>query len=195
MMVSLLLKILRFYTGNRIIPPPLLPDQLAESLDQYLYVNSELQSELLIYSTTTHELLSRTKTTPSHLPSHKLLSAEIYIHPVHRFTLYISNRGSRRLNRENPELGPGTEDGIGEGDSITIILLSGDSEVERIIYLKTGLDWIRGMRISDDGKYLACCGEVGGGLAVYEITGERGEVLTLIAKDEGVKDVNCVLWV
>jgi hypothetical protein len=29
-----------------------------------------------------------------------------------------------------------------------------------MIYLETGLDWIRGMRVSDDGKYLACCGEV-----------------------------------
>ena len=51
------------------------------------------------------------------------------------------------------------------------------------------------MRISDDGRYLACCGEVGGGLEIYEITGERGEILTLIAKGEGVRDVNCVLWV
>ena len=154
-----------------------------------------MRSELLIYSTTTHKLLSRTKTTPPHLPSHKLLSAELYIHPIHRSTLYISNRGSRRLNRSNPELGPGTEEGVGEGDSITIILLSGNSEVERMIYLETGLDWIRGMRISDDGRYLACCGEVGGGLEIYEITGERGEILTLIAKGEGVRDVNCVLWV
>ena len=64
-----------------------------------------------------------------------------------------------------------------------------------MIYIETGLDWIRGMRISDDGRYLACCGEVGGGLEVYEIEGERGEVLTLGGKDEGVKDVNCVLWV
>jgi hypothetical protein len=58
-------------------------------------------------------------------------------------------------------------------------------------YLETGLDWIRGMRISDDGRY----GEVGGGLEVYEIAGERGEILTLVGKDEGVKNVNCVLWV
>jgi 6-phosphogluconolactonase (cycloisomerase 2 family) len=118
----------------------------------------------------------------------------MYIHPVHRSTLYISNRGSRRLNRPNPELGPGTEIGQGEGDSITIILLD-KFQVERMYYLQTGLDWIRGMRVSDDGRYLTCCGEVGGGLEVYEIGGERGEVLTLVAKDERVKDVNCVLWI
>jgi 6-phosphogluconolactonase (cycloisomerase 2 family) len=64
-----------------------------------------------------------------------------------------------------------------------------------MVYLETGLDWMRGMRISDDGMYLACCGEVGGGLEVYEIGGERGEVLSLVGKVEGVKDVNCVLWV
>jgi 6-phosphogluconolactonase (cycloisomerase 2 family) len=57
------------------------------------------------------------------------------------------------------------------------------------------LDWIRGMRISDDGLFLACCGEVGGGMEVFEIGGEQGEVLKLVARDERVEDVNCVLWV
>lgn len=99
------------------------------------------------------------------------------------------------MNRENPELGFGPEPGAGEGDTITIILLSPESEIEEIIYVQTGLDWIRGMRISDDGMYLAGAGEVDGGLEVYQIGGGRGEVLDLVAKDEGVKDVNCVLWV
>jgi 6-phosphogluconolactonase (cycloisomerase 2 family) len=167
-------------------------------IDQYLYVNSELQSELLIYSTSTYKLLSRTDITPPHFsPSQKraLLSAEIHIHPIHQRTLYISNRGARRLTRSNPELGFGPEEGNGEGDTITIILLSPTSEVERLVYLQTGLDWIRGMRVSGDGRFLACCGEVRGGLEVYEIGGERGEILELVAKHENVRDVNCVLWV
>ena len=95
----------------------------------------------------------------------------------------------------DPELGPGPSEGQGDGDSITIILLSPESDVEGMIFVQTGLDWIRGMRISDDGRYLACCGEVGGGLEIYEIGGQRGEVFSLVAKDKGVKDVNCVLWV
>lgn len=169
----------------------------AEAPDQFLYVNSELQSELLIYSTSTLKLLSRTDITPPRLSANRdnLLSAELYIHPLHPRTLYISNRGSKRLNRVDPELGPGPSEGQGDGDSITIILLSPESDVEKMIFVQTGLDWIRGMRISDDGRYLACCGEVGGGLEIYEIKGQRGEVFSLAAKDEEVKDVNCVLWV
>jgi 6-phosphogluconolactonase (cycloisomerase 2 family) len=82
-----------------------------------------------------------------------------------------------------------------KGDSITIVLLKEDgSGVQDMKWVETGLDWIRGMRVSDDGKWLACAGEYGGGLEIYEISGERGEVLNLKAKDDEVKDVNCVLW-
>jgi 6-phosphogluconolactonase (cycloisomerase 2 family) len=160
-------------------------------IEQYLYVNSELQSELLIYSTVSRALLSRTDVTPSHLSPEekaKLLTAEMYLHPRQIRTLYISNRGILRLSTSQS-----TESQ--KGDSITIVLLSQDgSFVQSIHHLETGLDWPRGMRISDDGRYLAVAGEYGGGVEVYSIRGDRGEELKLVAKDEGVRDVNCVLW-
>lgn len=68
------------------------------------------------------------------------------------------------------------------------------SSVVDMQWVETGLDWIRGMRISDDGKWLACAGEYGGGMEIYEISGERGQIISLRATDEGIKDVNCVLW-
>lgn len=82
------------------------------------------------------------------------------------------------------------------GDSIVIVLLNHAGwGVEEVKHLQTGLDWVRGMRVSDNGKYLAAAGEMReGGLEVYEISGERGETLELVARDDSVKDVNCVLW-
>jgi len=159
-------------------------------IEKYLYVNSELQSQLLIYSTTTRSLLFRTDVTPPHLTLEEkatLLTSELYLHPHHPQTLYVSNRGALRLHDA-----PSRND---KGDSISIILLNQDgSGVERITHLETGLDWPRGMRISEDGKWLAVAGEYGGGLEIYEIGGERGEILELRAKERGIKDVNCVLW-
>lgn len=81
------------------------------------------------------------------------------------------------------------------GDSIAVVLLKGQgSGVEEVRHFQTGLDWVRGMRITDDGRFLAAAGEYGGGLEIYQISGERGEVFELVTKDESVKDVNCVLW-
>jgi hypothetical protein len=54
-----------------------------------------------------------------------------------------------------------------KGDSITIVLLNEDgSGVEDMKWVETGLDWIRGMRVSDDGKWLATAGEYAGGLEI-----------------------------
>jgi 6-phosphogluconolactonase (cycloisomerase 2 family) len=139
-------------------------------IERYLYVNSELQSQLLIYSTTTQALLSRTDVTPPHLTLEEkatLLTAELYLHPHHPTTLYISNRGVLRLKDTSSQ--------SVQGDSISIILLNQDGYgVERITHLETGLDWPRGMRISEDGRWLAVAGEYGGGLEIYEIGGRGG---------------------
>lgn len=163
-------------------------------VEKYLYVISELQSQLLIYSTSTHRLLSRIDVTPPNLPPYgkeQLLVAELYIHPTHRRTLYVSNRGALRVREPD---GSKAHYGI-KGDSISIVLLNEQgSGVEETKWVETGLDWIRGMRISDDGKWLACAGEYGGGIEIYEISGERGELMNLRARNEGIKDVNCVLW-
>lgn len=198
------------------------------TLERYLYVNSELESKLLIFDTASLALVSATDITPPHLaPSVRslLLSADFYAHPIHTRTLYVSLRGTKRLDKmagargadvPNPMAGPAIYTSADEanlvlhgppaqdmpkgqharGDSMAVILLSDDgSQVQSIQHVQTGLDWPRGMRVSDDGRYLAVAGEFGeGGVEVYEISGERGEVFTLVARDESVKNVNCVLW-
>lgn len=117
-----------------------------------------------------------------------------------RGTQQLSNIG---VARGDPHLPPppsssgdtNTTQNIHEGDSIVIVLLDhSGSSVQEVKYHQTRLDWIRGMRISDDGFFLAAAGEFGGGLEMYRISGERGENLGLVARDQSVKDVNCVLW-
>ena len=83
-----------------------------------------------------------------------------------------------------------------KGDSIVVILLSQDGiQVEQIKHVQTGLDWVRGIRVSDDGLYLAAAAEFGqGGLEIYRMSGESGEFFSLVVRDDSVKDVNCVLW-
>ena len=181
----------------------------ADNIEKYLYVNSELESRLLVYDTTSLSLLSSTDLTPPTLPPSirpLLLTAELYAHPTYTRTLYISLRGTQRLDlmatpRGDPDLPPPPVGDIDrtkrehEGDSIAIVYLSDDaSNVQEVRHHETTLDWIRGMRISDDGLYLAAAGEFGGGLEIYKISGDRGGELELVAKDQSVKDVNCVLW-
>lgn len=182
------------------------------SSEKHLYVNSELESNLLIYDTSTLALISKTDLTTPDLPTsirELLLTAELYSHPIHTETLYVSLRGTQRMDemgipRGYPDLpSPPSEDiqntlNKHKGDSIAVVLLSdqaSSSHVEEVIHVQTGLDWIRGMRVSDDGKYMAAAGEFGaGGLEIYEISGQRGEMFKLVVRDDSVKDVNCVLW-
>lgn len=173
-------------------------------IEQHIYVNSELQGQLLIYVTASLSRLSATDVTPPHLARSVrdlLLTAELYANPLHPRTLYVSLRGARRMGDMSPYRGiPNSPPPVQEmpddrGDSIAVVLLNPDgSGVEEVRHLQTGLDWPRGMRVSDDGRYLAVAGEYGGGLEVYAISGERGEHFELVAKDDSVRDVNCVLW-
>nr|KIR46978.1 hypothetical protein I312_03874 [Cryptococcus bacillisporus CA1280] len=124
-------------------------------------------------------------------------SSEIWLHPTIPNVVYASNRWQVHIAERQTELqnvAPPPK-----GDSMAIILLNetGD-KVESVKHVETGLDAIRGFRISPDGKYVAVAGQEGGGVEVYGIAGSRGDEWNLIARsgekegvEEGIKDV---LW-
>lgn len=107
-------------------------------------------------------------------------AGELLISPISPRTLYASNRGQVDLNSSVEELHQVT------GDAIAILTLSskGD-EVENIEWIQTGTNFIRGMGITNDGKYLGTVGQKDGNVEVYEVKGERGEKLELVARLEG----------
>ncbi|WVQ89383.1 hypothetical protein IAS59_003140 [Cryptococcus gattii] len=124
-------------------------------------------------------------------------SSEIWLHPTIPKVIYASNRWQLHIAERQPELqnvAPPPK-----GDSMAIILLNetGD-KVESVKHVETGLDAIRGFRISPDGKYVAVAGQEGGGVEVYGIAGSRGDEWNLIARSgekEGVeKGIKDVLW-
>lgn len=116
-------------------------------------------------------------------PKHQRMmdSSEICLHPRIRNVLYVSNRWARHFGEREPCLEdiPAT---LPPGDAVAIILLSADGrKVESIKHVQTKLDVIRGMRLSDDGKYVLVVGQLGGGVEIYGIDGERGDCWNLIA--------------
>jgi 6-phosphogluconolactonase (cycloisomerase 2 family) len=113
--------------------------------------------------------------------------AELVSHPDHPETFYISFRGQVAASN-----------GAVKGDKIGIIQLGSQSDfVQDVKHLDTGLDFIRGMSISDDAKYLAATGQNAGGIEVYEISGLCGEILTLKAKldVQGTEQGTSLAWV
>lgn len=118
---------------------------------------------------------------PNVHPDHqaKMDSSEICIHPVNRHTLYVSNRWERHIAEREPHL-KNVPTKKPTGDVVAIILLSKSGrDVEGIKYVRTNLDVMRGMRISDDGQYMVVCGQEGGGVEVYKIDGFRGDEWSL----------------
>jgi len=108
-------------------------------------------------------------------------AAEISLHPKIPNVLYVSNRWARHIAQREPHLQNVPQE-VPPGDEIAIILLSANGrQVEAIKHVPTKLDVIRGMRLSEDGKYAAAVGQEGGGIEVYAITGDRGEIWTLAA--------------
>lgn len=111
----------------------------------------------------------------------KMDSAEICLNSRYCNTLYVSNRWVRHIAKRGPYPKDIPEE-IPDGDSVAIILLSQDgAQVECIRHLQTKIDVIRGMRVTEDGQFVVVVGEVGGGVAIYSISGTRGEVWTLVA--------------
>lgn len=122
-------------------------------------------------------------------PEHKLMmdSAELCIHPSVPNVLYASNRWEKHIAEREPYLENAPKESP-PGDTITIILLSGDGrKVEATKFVTTKLDTIRGMRVTDDGKYVAVVGQEGGGIEIYSISGERRDTWTAVASlNEGL---------
>lgn len=113
-------------------------------------------------------------------PDHQSMmdSAELCSHPSIPNVLYASNRWERHIAKREPHLQHVPKE-LPPGDSVAIILLSADGKrVEETKFVQTKLDVIRGMRLSDDGQYVLLCGQEGGGIEIYSISGERGDAWT-----------------
>ncbi|KAL4893489.1 putative isomerase YbhE [Aspergillus ambiguus] len=120
---------------------------------------------------------------PTVHPDHQSMmdSAELCLHPSIPNVLYVSNRWERHISQREPQLRNVPKD-IPPGDDVAIILLSDDGrKVEAMKHVRTNVDVIRGMRLSNDGKYVVVVGQEGGGVEVYEISGVKGDVWTLVA--------------
>lgn len=118
-------------------------------------------------------------------PDHQFMmdSAEICLHPTIPNVLYVSNRWERHIAQREPHL---LSKELPPGDDIAIILLSRDGKkVENMTHVRTNVDVIRGMRLSNDGKYVVVVGQEGGGIEIYGISGDRGAVWTLVASLNG----------
>ncbi|KAI9147454.1 6-hydroxynicotinate 3-monooxygenase [Paramyrothecium foliicola] len=128
---------------------------------------------------------------PTVNPDHQsaMQSAEICVHPKIPNVLYVSNRWERHIAERGPHVDkvPTT---LPPGDAIAILLLSEDGkEVQEIKFVRTKLDVIRGMRLSYDGRYVVVVGQLGGGVEVYGIGGNRGDIWTLTTSlSDGLED-------
>jgi 6-phosphogluconolactonase (cycloisomerase 2 family) len=116
-------------------------------------------------------------------PDHQFMldSSEICLHPTIPNVLYVSNRWSRHIAQRQPELKNVPKD-LPTGDDIAVILLGDDGKkVKTLKHVRTNVDVIRGMRLSNDGKYAVVVGQEGGGVEIYSITGEAGDIWILEA--------------
>jgi len=120
---------------------------------------------------------------PTVAPNHQFMmdSAELCVHPTIPNVLYASNRWQRHIAAREPHLND-VPTQLPPGDSVAIILLSNDgAHVQDIKHVQTKVDVIRGMRVSDDGKYVVVAGQEGGGVEIYELSGDRGDTWALVA--------------
>lgn len=135
---------------------------------------------------------------PTVQPKHQTMmdSAEIALHPTIPNVLYVSNRWERHIAAREPQL-KNVPSEMPPGDAIAIILLSADGRaVQSVKHVRTNADVIRGMRVSEDGKYCVVVGQEGGGVEVYAIQGERGDLWSLAASlDEGIDNgIKHAVW-
>ncbi|KAL4939486.1 hypothetical protein BDV06DRAFT_214252 [Aspergillus oleicola] len=119
---------------------------------------------------------------PNVHPSHQFMmdSSEICLHATIPNVLYVSNRWERHISQREPHLKNVPKE-LPPGDAIAIVLLSDDGRrVEEVKHVRTNVDVIRGMRLSDDGRYVVR-GQEGGGIEAYKISGEKGDAWRLVA--------------
>lgn len=132
-----------------------------------------------------------TLTAPADIPNElykEMTSGEIVLHPTNDRVLYISNRGQVDLNSK-------TGKNV-KGDAIAVLTLNeqGD-EFTNVEIVPTEINFIRGMQISADGKYLGVVGQKDGKVAVYQTGGQYGEKIELVASvDAGLDMPTDVTW-
>lgn len=183
-----------------------LGDSLTQLIEELLYVVGELSHTVIAFdlkSSPAEDILpiegfAANIIPPTVDPDRQLMmdSAELCSHPTIPSVLYASNRWERHIARRQPEL-ENVPEKLPQGDAVAIILLSQDGRsVEGIQYVRTKLDTIRGMRLSDDGSYAVLVGQEGGGVEVYAIRGERGEEWTLFTSlNKGLEDgIKHAIW-
>ena len=122
-------------------------------------------------------------------------SAEISLHPNIPNVLYVSNRWEKHIAEREPHLQNVHEQP--QGDTIAIILLSEDGKKSQgIKHVRTNLDTIRGFRLTADGKFVVVAGQEGGGIEIYSIRGDRGDMWTLVASlNEGLESgIKHAVW-
>ncbi|WWC60726.1 uncharacterized protein I303_103302 [Kwoniella dejecticola CBS 10117] len=127
--------------------------------------------------------------------SHQRLmdSSELYFHPKIPTTLYVTNRWELRIQEREPHLNALPEKQT--GDAVAVILLAKNGvTVEGVKHIRTGLDVIRGMQITPDGKYAVLGGQEGGGIEIYEIRGEKGDSWVKVAEERSVSGTKDFLW-
>ncbi|WVF72106.1 hypothetical protein IAT40_006918 [Kwoniella sp. CBS 6097] len=183
-------------------PPGTGPRHAVISKDgKHMYVLTELTSDILVFSldNPTYPIVPKpdfkANIIPDEVPAeaHKFINAsELVANPAHPYILYGSNRLEMHLE-ENSKGQFKTPEGA-SGDAIAIIELneSGD-KVQSVKKIRTGLDNLRGMAISADGKYVATAGRKKGGLEIWR-TGENGLDFKLAAKNEKVDGVTDLLF-
>jgi 6-phosphogluconolactonase (cycloisomerase 2 family) len=103
-------------------------------------------------------------------------SGEICCHPTIPNVLYVSNRWERHVAQHDADYDDAHSDAPA-GDSVAIILLARDGRsVEAIKHVRSNCDVIRGMQISQDGEYAVVVGQESGGVEIYQISGDRGDI-------------------
>lgn len=180
--------------------------KLIQTIERIMYVLGELSHTVIAFDLSTcpaEDVQPIYGFSPSVVPpnvhrDHQLMmdSAEICLHPNIPNVLYVTNRWERHIARLEPHLENVPEE-LPPGDAIAIILLSNDGRrVQETKFVRTNLDTIRGMRLSSDGSLVALGGQEGGGVEIYGISGERGEVWTLVASlNEGLESgIKHAVW-
>ncbi|KAJ9114512.1 hypothetical protein QFC20_001385 [Naganishia adeliensis] len=159
---------------------------------KHLYVLTELSHEVFVFPTPSPSQLGKDsipiepltydgyEIVPDEIPRpfRKPMNAgEIIVSPLSGRTIYASNRGQVDLNSEIPA--------DAKGDGIAVLTLSEDgTKVESHTIVRTGTNFLRGMGVTKDGRWLATVGQKDGNVEVYECTGARGEELVLTARLE-----------
>ncbi|ODN83216.1 hypothetical protein L202_01401 [Cryptococcus amylolentus CBS 6039] len=164
---------------------------------KHLYVLTELANTLLTFPLTdpTYPIIphpdSGISIAPPSVPEQYikyLNAAELLAHPSLP-VLYASNR----LELDIGKASSGKFESKEKGDAVAIATLSSDGTLEAVQHVRTGVDNIRAMQLSLDGKFVALAGQNGGGVEVYNV-GQDGKTWELMAKNEAITKVTDLAW-